>query len=276
MPAAKVDVSPDMTRSPGGRIAWSMRSAANYALQAISVGVFFAGGAVMTAIAPVLRVALGPARSLAAGRSIIRGLFSFYAWWLESAGMFRLRFEGIEKLQGLRGAIVAPNHPGLLDAIFLIPKLPRAVCIMRAGLMRHVSFGGTAWLAGYITNDRGPSLIRQCERKLRAGDNLLIFPEGTRTRLHARGVNPFKSGFALAAVLTGAPIQTVLIERSGAYLAKETSLGSAAEVPIRMTIRLGEVFHAEPGESAKELAGRLERYFRRHLENTGESVRIAK
>lgn len=236
---------------------------------------FFVVGVGVTLVAPVIRAVLGPERSLPAGRALLRRLFSFFSWWLETVGMCRIRFEGVERLENLRGAIVAPNHPGLLDAVFLISRLPRAVCIMRAGLMRNPSFRGAARLAGYITNDRGPDLIRQCERKLAAGDNLLIFPEGTRTRLHARAVNPFKGGFALAAVMTGAPIQTVLIARSGSYLAKETSLGAVAEVPVRITIRVGEVFHARPGESAKALAARLEEYFRASLENSDGEIRFA-
>jgi 1-acyl-sn-glycerol-3-phosphate acyltransferase len=162
----------------------------------------------------------------------------------------------------------------LLDAIFLMAKVPRSVCIMRAGLRHNPCIAGVAWVAGFITNDRGSGLIRQCQAKLADGDNLLIFPEGTRTRADARGVNAFKSGFALAAVLSGAPIQTVLIERSGVYLGKETSLVAAARIPIEMTIRLGEVFHARPDESAKELSLRLETYFRARLANTEDGVRL--
>lgn len=276
MPAVKVDVPQELSRPAGRRRRqWKPRDVWNYTLQAASVGIFFATGVAVTLVAPVVRLVLGPERSLPVGRALIRGLFRFFSWWLETVGLCRIRFEGVEKLASLRGVIVAPNHPGLLDAVFLIPHLPRAVCIMRAGLMRNPSFLGAAGLAGYITNDRGPDLIRQCERKLAAGDNLLIFPEGTRTRLHARAVNPFKGGFALAAVLTGAPIQTVLIARSGSYLAKETSLSAVAEVPVRITIRVGEVFHARPGESAKALAARLEEYFRASLENSGGEIRLA-
>ncbi len=245
----------------------------NYALQLVSLAIFFCGGLIITIVAPLLRLALG-ARALPVGRRIMQRLFRSYADWLQWAGLFRIRFEGGERLETLQGAIVAPNHPGLLDAIFLIGRVPRAVCIMRAGLMRNPCFAGAAWLAGYITNDRGAGLIRECRQKIEAGDNLLIFPEGTRTRCHARGVNPFKSGFALAAVLTGAPIQTVLIERSGVYLGKETSLATAARIPIEMTIRAGEVFHARPRESAKELSLRLETYFRARLANTDDGVRL--
>ncbi|MGC1481295.1 MAG: lysophospholipid acyltransferase family protein [Chthoniobacterales bacterium] len=186
--------------------------------------------------------------------------------WLALTRQVVVRYEGIDKLQNLRGTIVAANHPGLLDAVFLIGRLPRAFCIMRASLMRNIAVSGGARWAGYVTNDRGAGLIRQCKRKLEAGDNLLIFPEGTRTRAGARGVNAFKSGFALTSVRTGAPIHTVIIERSGAYLGKGTGLMEPAEIPIRMSIRVGRVFVPQPNEPPKELSRRLEDYFRAELE----------
>lgn len=264
----------DLTRPAGSRASIGWRDARNYALQLASLGIFFGCGLGVTFIAPVLRFTLGRRRALEAGRRIVRNLFGFFAWWLQWTGLFRIRFSGCEGLESLSGAIVAPNHPGLLDAVFLIARVPRAVCIMRAGLMRNPCLAGAAWLAGYIRNDRGPGLIRQCQAKLAAGDNLLIFPEGTRTRANAPGVNPFKSGFALAAVLSGAPIQTVFIERSGVYLGKETSLARAARIPIDVTVQLGDVFRAQSGESAKELSARLESYFRESLMNTDVGVRL--
>jgi 1-acyl-sn-glycerol-3-phosphate acyltransferase len=267
-----VSVSGDGVGSPeltGWRDLW------NYGLQLASLGIFFVTGILVTLAAPLVRMLLGPRMSREAGGALIRGLFIFFEWWLRATGMVRIEFDGVEKLDAFRGTIVAPNHPGLLDAVFLAGRLPRAVCIMRASLMRNPSFAGAANLAGYITNDRGPGLIRQCRDKLLAGDNLLIFPEGTRTRAIANGVNSFKHGFALAAVLTGAPIQTVLIERSGQYLGKEIRLLKPAKVPIHIRIRLGEKFRAAPGESAKELSQRLEAYFRAQLVNTKDGVSLA-
>jgi 1-acyl-sn-glycerol-3-phosphate acyltransferase len=264
----------DIAHPIGARAIPHWRDVRNYVLQLASLGIFFGCGLGVTLLAPLLRVTLGRDRALVAGRSIVRGLFRFFAWWLQATGLFRIAFRDCDRLENLSGAIVAPNHPGLLDAVFLIARVPRAVCIMRAGLMRNPCFAGAAWLAGYITNDRGPGLVRQCERKLAAGDNLLIFPEGTRTRATAQSVNPFKSGFALAAVLTGAPIQTVLIERSGVYLGKETSLATAARIPIDVTIQSGEVFRAEEGETAKALSARLEAYFRERLVNTDDGIRL--
>jgi 1-acyl-sn-glycerol-3-phosphate acyltransferase len=275
MPTVNAETPPrgELTHALGARAFPRWRTVRNYALQLVSIVLFFSLGLGITIVAPFIRLFCGR-RARAIGQEFVRAVYRFYTGWLQWSGMFRIRFEGCERLQGLRGAIIAPNHPGLLDAIILIGKVPRAVCIMRAGLMRNPCLAGAAWLAGYIKNDRGAGLIRECQQKIADGDNLVIFPEGTRTRARARGVNSFKSGFALAAVLSGAPIQTVFIERSGVYLGKETSLVSLACIPIELTIRIGEVFHARPGESAKELSARLETYFRERLANTDDGVRL--
>jgi 1-acyl-sn-glycerol-3-phosphate acyltransferase len=251
----------------------SWRDVRNYLFQLIGLTSFFGLGLGITVVSPFLRLAAGR-RAHEVGQKFVRFMFRWYAGLLEWGGLFRIHFEGQEKLEKLQGAIIAPNHPGLLDAIFLIGRMPRAVCVMRADLMRNPCFAGAAWLSGFIRNDRGAELIRQCQKKIEDGDNLLIFPEGTRTRAQARGVNPFKSGFALAAVLTGAPIQTVFIERSGIYLGKESSLATAARLPIEMSIRTGDVFHARPGESAKQLSARLETYFRARLASGDDGIRL--
>ncbi len=248
---------------PGSRsrARWTVRGGCFYLVQLVCLGGFFGGAMVVSAVAPVV--------CLLGGREVggrwLAGLFRGFVGLMRGTGFFEVRYSGTERLLDLRGAIVAANHPGLLDAIFLVGKIPRAFCIMRASLMRTWSFAGAARWAGYVTNDRGAGSIRQCQAKLKAGHNLLIFPEGTRTRAAARGVNSFKSGFALTSVLTGAPIYPVIIERSGKYLGKETGLLEPAEVPIRMSIRVGEVFRPREGETAKELSRRLEEYFREQL-----------
>lgn len=250
------------------RRGWTVGDTWNYVLQLASLAYLFGGGVFVTLVAPLVRLTFRGRPG--AGAEWVAGLFRSFVRWLEWAGLFEVRYEGLDGLKGLRGAIVAANHPGLLDAVFLISRVPRAVCIMRAGLMRNWAFAGCARLADYVTNDRGADSIRRCREKLAAGENLLIFPEGTRTRAGAPGVNRFKTGFALTSVVSGAPIHAVIIERSGSYLGKEASLWEAAEVPIRMTIRAGEVFEPRAGETAKELSARLERYFRDRLDRSVE------
>jgi 1-acyl-sn-glycerol-3-phosphate acyltransferase len=189
-------------------------------------------------------------------------------------GVFDIQFPEAEKLSQIRGTVLAPNHPSLIDAVVLLSVVPGTVCIMRANLIESPFLGGAARLAGFVPNDRGPALIRQGIGKIQSGENLLIFPEGTRTG--AQAINPFKHGFALIAKKTGASIQTVFIEREGRYLSKGVSLFSFARPPFRFRLCLGRLVHAEPDESPQELSARLEGYFREHLENTGDDIRLVK
>ena len=122
------------------------------------------------------------------------------------------------------------------------------------------------------TRYRESAYVVRGMEKIEAGENLLIFPEGTRTGLQA--INPLKNGFALIAKRTGASVQTIFIEREGRYLSKGVSLFTPCQMPIRFRLHLGHVVRAEPGESAQQLSARLELYFRKHLENTGEDVRL--
>ena len=164
--------------------------------------------------------------------------------------------------------MLAPNHPSLIDAVILLSIVPNTVCIMRANLIESPFLGGAARLAGFVPNDKGPALVRHGIEKIRAGENLLIFPEGTRTE--AQAINSFKHGFALIAKKTGAPIQTVFIEREGRYPFQGDGaiIFRATSVPIADCI-LVELFRAAPDETAQQLSGRLERYFREHLEEYG-------
>jgi 1-acyl-sn-glycerol-3-phosphate acyltransferase len=233
---------------------------------------FFGIGLAVSPVCALLSRYFGDRIPPAFGQRLIRGLFRSWLQFSCRIGIFDIRVPEAEKLRNVGATILAPNHPSLIDAIILLSIVPNTVCIMRANLIQSPFLGGAARLAGFVPNDKGPALIRHGIEKIRAGENLLIFPEGTRTA--AQAINSFKNGFALIARKSGAPIQTVFIERDGLYLSKGISLLSFARPPIRLRLHLGELFHASPEESPQQLSARLERYFREHLENTGEDIRL--
>ena len=134
-----------------------------------------------------------PGMAHACQRLIQKG-FAIFLAYIDAAGIVKVEFApGVERLRDMRGTIIAPNHPCLLDAVFLISRLPRVTCIMKRAVLSNPALGGTARLAGYLSNDSGPNFIRRCRDALRRGDCLLIFPEGTRTRPENRPLNPFKN-----------------------------------------------------------------------------------
>jgi 1-acyl-sn-glycerol-3-phosphate acyltransferase len=132
---------------------------------------------------------------------------------------------------------------------------------MKAAIWDNLFLGGGARLSGHIRNDAPINLVRLSTRELRAGNQLLVFPEGTRTR--AAPVNAFKGGFALMAKKSGAAVQTIFIETNSAFLCKGWPLLKKPDFPLFYRARLGMRFSGE--SDVKAFVLKLENYYRRAL-----------
>jgi 1-acyl-sn-glycerol-3-phosphate acyltransferase len=143
-------------------------------------------------------------------RFIIREAFRAYVVMLRVLGILKLEIVGAEGLRDCRGKLIVANHPTLLDIVLLIALLPDATCIVKSELFKNCLLGPVVRANGYISNDSEPEvLIDKCAAALKAGDNLVIFPEGTRS---IPGRPPhFQRGFAHIATMTGASLQPILI-----------------------------------------------------------------
>jgi 1-acyl-sn-glycerol-3-phosphate acyltransferase len=96
-------------------------------------------------------------------------------------------FSALDALRGEAPLVIAPNHPTMLDAILLISRLPRVVCITKASLWDNAFLGGGIRLAGYVRNDLPLPMIRRAAAAVAAGSHLLIFPRD-RARRGARWI----------------------------------------------------------------------------------------
>ncbi len=207
-------------------------------------------------------------------QGIIHRGMARYARYTEWVGIFRVEFPEAERLRSMRGTIFAPNHASLMDATHFLARLPRLVCVMKKAIVGNPFMGISSGLAGYLPMDRGTEFVRRGRDALLAGNNLLVFPEGTRTV--EPPVNPFKSGFALMASLAGAPVQTVFIETPVLFMGKNWPFWRTPPLPLKIRLGLGESFRVRPGQSAKGFSAELEAYFRRELQPTaGGGVRRA-
>jgi 1-acyl-sn-glycerol-3-phosphate acyltransferase len=162
------------------------------------------------------------------------------------------------------GLIIAANHPSLLDALIIIARVPRTVCIMKASLMDNVFLGAGSRLARYIANDSPRQMIRGAVERLKAGDHLVLFPEGTRSPSPTQ-IHPLLPGITLMAQRAGVPIQTVLIETDSPYAGKGWPLWRLPPLPMEFRVRLGARFAPEPGTDHDVLRQRLETYFTQEL-----------
>lgn len=195
------------------------------------------------------------------GRNSIGWLFRIYLAMLATTGIIRLDLRELDRLRHEGGILVAPNHPSLLDAVLVISRLPSVSCIMKAQIWDSIFLGGGARLARYIRNDSPGEMVRLATEELRRGHQLLVFPEGTRTRI--RPVNDFKGGFALIAKKSGAPIQTVFIETNSPFLGKGWPIWKKPAMPLVYSARLGRRFHV--AGDVKAFVDELEQYFRAEL-----------
>jgi 1-acyl-sn-glycerol-3-phosphate acyltransferase len=107
----------------------------------------------------------------------------------------------------------------LIDVVFLISLTERADCVVKAQLLRNPSTRGAVQTAGYICNDAGPVLIDRCDASMQAGNNLIIFPEGTRTP-EAGFPSRLERGAANLAVRCKRDVTPVLIHCDQSFLAK--------------------------------------------------------
>ncbi len=172
-------------------------------------------------------------------RTVIRGCFQFFVLLMRCLGVIRVARLDRVALARCRGKIVISNHPTLIDVVLLVSIIPNAQCVVKHQLWRNLFLGGVMRAAGYIRNDLEPDLfIAACDRAVKSGDNLVIFPEGTRS-IPGRKLR-FQRGFANIALLTDADLQLVRISCHPIMLNKGTPWYRVPEQPGRYQISLGE------------------------------------
>ena len=211
--------------------------------------------------------AVPPRRRPDVGQWGIMSGFRAYLWLMRVSGVAKFDISALDSLAGERGLVIVANHRSLLDAVLVISRLPRAVCIAKAGLWESSFLGGAIRMAGYIRNDTPLRLIRSSAAALRSGEqHLLIFPEGTRSSDENLGA--FKPGFAVIARAAGVSVQTVILESDSPYLRKGWGLFREPALPATWRARLGRRF--EVGDDTERFVHELEDYFRDELATGAE------
>jgi 1-acyl-sn-glycerol-3-phosphate acyltransferase len=136
---------------------------------------------------------------------------------MQFLGVINLQTKNLHHLK-LGGRLVLANHPSLIDAVVLIALIENPNGMIKSSLFNNPCMYGLAKMAGLIRNVEGPELIRKSIESISTGDNLIIFPEGTRTKI--LGQLAFKQGAAYIAIKGGFNITPVLIFISEPFLRK--------------------------------------------------------
>jgi 1-acyl-sn-glycerol-3-phosphate acyltransferase len=135
-------------------------------------------------------------------------------------GVFDYRFENCDQLANDRGCLIVANHPTLLDYVFIASQAPHIGCLVKASLVNNPCFRGVIRAADYLVNSQGETLLPESQKRLAAGEAILIFPEGTRTRPGEPLV--IQRGAANIAVRSGCELRLVHIHCDQRYLDKHS------------------------------------------------------
>ncbi|MFZ3065889.1 MAG: lysophospholipid acyltransferase family protein [Nitrospirota bacterium] len=137
---------------------------------------------------------------------------------------FRIKVIGHSNIPKKGGVIIASNHMSYFDPPFIGCVICRRVNFMaRDDLFRNPVF---AWFLRRFksfpvkrgTGDRGA--IKEAVRRLKKGEPMLLFPEGTRSKDGRLGKG--MPGVGLVAALTGAPVVPAFIKGSEDVLPRDS------------------------------------------------------
>ncbi len=201
----------------------------------------------------------------------------FYRWLRFSSRMvasllFSFRSEGGHHFDFEGGAMVLSTHQSMMDPVLVgIVSNQRLCYLARKTLFKNAVFGFLIRVLDAIEIDRdrgGLSGLKEMLRRLKQGEKVLMFPEGTRTTNGTIG--ELKPGFIPIARRSEVPLLPVAIV--GAY----DCLPRGSKLPIRRPIAVvvgapicSEEYSGLSDEDLlKELRRRIDQLHARGLELT--------
>lgn len=191
----------------------------------------------------------------------------YWLFWMSFGAAYRslfgMRVVGAEHLIREGPALIASNHQSFLDPP-LIGNLYRdeIVYLARKTLFTATSQWVLARLNAIPVDQERPDMgsLKTIIRKLKQGQRVLIFPEGSRT-LDGK-IGEAAPGIGLVAVKSGVPIQPVRI--SGAHEAMPR--GSFRIRFARITVFIGPPIILSPEELASKSKSDYEHVAKRIME----------
>ncbi|HMF53290.1 MAG TPA: lysophospholipid acyltransferase family protein, partial [Edaphobacter sp.] len=172
----------------------------------------------------------------------VKRLYRF-AMWIANAGVraagIRIEVTGLENVPAERPCIFMCNHVSNLDPPVVLPVLPgQSSVLLKKELMSIPILGRAMRMGQFVPVERGgrreaaQASVVEAAKALGNGLNILVFPEGTRSK--DGHLSAFKKGPFFLAMETGAPVVPVAISGTERMMQK----GSAAITPGVARVRV--------------------------------------
>jgi len=200
-------------------------------------------------------------------QAMIRAMSLAWFFILRVLGILRVQHVGFEALatdkHSIKPILVA-NHPSMFDIFLFYAKLPSLTCIYKSSLQKTLIKSSMGAQIGFLSNANPKKMIQEGAGRVHAGEQFLIFPEGTRTVTWP--LNEFKSGAAGIARRADVGLQTVVIHCGSNFLSKNQPVLKPPILPILTRIEVGEVFHPRDYATSQALNQAMAEYFKEKLQ----------
>lgn len=130
---------------------------------------------------------------------------------INKAGRVDIEVHGLDNLPNEDGFVMFPNHQGLFDILVFMQTCPRPFSfVFKKEVKNIILLKQTIMALHAIPMDRkdlrqSMEVIKEMTARVKAGENFLIFAEGTRSRMGNKTL-PMKGGSFKSAVKAQAPI----------------------------------------------------------------------
>jgi 1-acyl-sn-glycerol-3-phosphate acyltransferase len=172
--------------------------------------------------------------------------------------------EGLDNLEGLHAPVMfVSNHSSHLDAPLVLCSLPRQWRERTATAAAADYFFDVWWRAATtalvfnafpIERAGSKKSTRTSQELVDERWNLLVFPEGTRSK--DGWVGRFRHGAARLCLQHGMPAVPVAIR--GAYAAMPRGRGWPRPGRFPISVRFGPALHPQPGEEVRTFSARIQ------------------
>jgi 1-acyl-sn-glycerol-3-phosphate acyltransferase len=176
------------------------------------------------------------ARLFDSSNNLSHRISSLWGRWLCTFNGIQVDVEGLEHIRQDQAQVFVANHQGYFDIFALSGFLPVQIRWVAKSSLFKIPFVGWAIAAsGYIPVVRGnrkksyQAFVKTIE-KLKAGNSIVIFPEGTRSEDGTIG--PFKKGGLLLSVRSGAPLVPVTLLGTGNIIKKGSGIIRPGRIQI--------------------------------------------
>lgn len=150
-----------------------------------------------------------------------------------------VKIEGMEKIDKKEPCLYVGNHQSFMDSLAIIYFFEDPICFVTKKETRDYPFAGkVCHFIDCIFLDRenlrdSIKMIKDCKNKLESGENVVIFPEGTRTKDENYLPGEYKAGALKCAYDTNKKI--IVLTLDGSYKALSTKYRGKQIINVKVT-----------------------------------------